>query len=216
MMLYQEARGFDPAAVRADLHPDGFARIHLGADRLLIDTPEEADALIRAAIAAKDLLLAVPAGECTLCGHANGVHREGCPAGPIIEARTPMLTPKGEAAADEESPCMMAGCGHDYDDHSLDLERGDRLYCQRCECRRYLSAVALTAATEDASVTRVSAPVYDPLTDNCAGSPGCGDRRVIFTWFGPQACCPRCYVNVFGGEPDPASIVTIPAQAAKS
>jgi hypothetical protein len=46
---------------------------------------------------------------------------------------------------DESGPCMMAGCGHGYDDHALDLERGDRLYCQRCECRRFLSAEAMRA-----------------------------------------------------------------------
>jgi hypothetical protein len=53
---------------------------------------------------------------------------------------------------------------------------------------------------------------YDPAIDNCANMPGCGDQRVLFTWFhAPAICCPRCYVNLFGGEPDPASVITIPS-----
>jgi len=48
--------------------------------------------------------------------------------------------------ADEVGPCMLVGCGHDLDDHSLDLENGDRLYCQRCGCRRFLSAEAMRAS----------------------------------------------------------------------
>jgi hypothetical protein len=52
---------------------------------------------------------------------------------------------------------------------------------------------------------------YDPAIDNCANMPGCGSQRVLFTWYGPVICCPRCYVNLFGGEPDPGSVITIPA-----
>jgi len=53
---------------------------------------------------------------------------------------------------------------------------------------------------------------YDPAIDNCGGTPGCGDRRVLFTWFhSPAICCPRCYVNLFGGEPEAGSVITIPA-----
>jgi hypothetical protein len=55
---------------------------------------------------------------------------------------------------------------------------------------------------------------YDPETDNCADSPGCGDQRVLFTWFQePAACCPRCYENIFGGPPDGLTIVSIPVAA---
>lgn len=51
---------------------------------------------------------------------------------------------------------------------------------------------------------------YDPDWDNCAGSPGCGDERVFLKWFGIEHfMCPRCYVNVFGGEPDPSSVRNI-------
>lgn len=52
---------------------------------------------------------------------------------------------------------------------------------------------------------------YDPAIDNCANMPGCGDQRVLFTWYGPAICCPRCYENLFGAAPDPASIITLPA-----
>lgn len=45
---------------------------------------------------------------------------------------------------DNEEQFGSCTCSHDYDDHALDLERGDRLYCQRCECRRYLSAATFT------------------------------------------------------------------------
>lgn len=53
---------------------------------------------------------------------------------------------------------------------------------------------------------------YDPDTDNCAGMPGCGTERILFSWFHmPAACCPRCYRNIFGAPPDPAyPVVTIP------
>ena len=54
--------------------------------------------------------------------------------------------------------------------------------------------------------------VYDAAIDNCANMPGCGDQRVLFTWFhSPAICCPRCYVNLFGGEPDPAFVITLEA-----
>lgn len=54
---------------------------------------------------------------------------------------------------------------------------------------------------------------YDPDYDNCAGMPGCGSERVFFKWHGiEQTCCPCCYVNVFGGEPDPASVHKIAAE----
>ena len=54
--------------------------------------------------------------------------------------------------------------------------------------------------------------VYDAAIDNCANMPGCGDRRVLFSWFhSPAICCPRCYVNLFGGEPDPAFVITLEA-----
>lgn len=52
--------------------------------------------------------------------------------------------------------------------------------------------------------------VYLPEFDNCAGTPGCGNQRVIFKWYGDQIACPRCYENVFGGKPDPELIVTVP------
>jgi hypothetical protein len=52
---------------------------------------------------------------------------------------------------------------------------------------------------------------YDAAYDNCAGSPGCGDERVFFKWYGDQISCPRCYVNVFGGEPDARLVRKIPA-----
>jgi len=52
---------------------------------------------------------------------------------------------------------------------------------------------------------------YDPAYDNCAGSPGCGDERVFFKWYGEQIACPRCYVNVFGGEPDARLVRRLPA-----
>jgi hypothetical protein len=55
-------------------------------------------------------------------------------------------------------------------------------------------------------------PAYDPAIDNCANMPGCGDRRVLFTWYGPATCCPRCYENLFGGAPEPGSVITIPGQ----
>jgi hypothetical protein len=60
----------------------------------------------------------------------------------LVALRAEMDPPAGDED-DEDGPCMKVGCGHGYDDHSLDLERGDRLYCQRCECRRYLSAEAM-------------------------------------------------------------------------
>jgi hypothetical protein len=57
-----------------------------------------------------------------------------------------------------------------------------------------------------------AAPAYDPAIDNCANMPGCGDQRVLFTWFHSAAiCCPRCYENLFGGTPEPGSVITIPA-----
>ena len=67
---------------------------------------------------------------------------------------TPCLAHLAKAApeADEDGPCMKVGCGHGYDDHSLDLEAGDRLYCQRCACRRFLSARAMWT-DKPASVT---------------------------------------------------------------
>lgn len=55
--------------------------------------------------------------------------------------------------------------------------------------------------------------LYDPAFDNCAGSPGCGDERVFFKWYGEQICCPRCYMNVFGGEPDAWLVHKITQQA---
>jgi len=60
-----------------------------------------------------------------------------------------------------------------------------------------------------ASETRELA--YDPAIDNCANMPGCGDQRVLFTWYGPAICCPRCYENLFGAAPDPGSVITLPA-----
>jgi hypothetical protein len=54
---------------------------------------------------------------------------------------------------------------------------------------------------------------YDPETDNCAGTPGCGDERVFFRYFGEMTACPRCYVNAFGGDPDPSSVRKITAGA---
>lgn len=51
---------------------------------------------------------------------------------------------------------------------------------------------------------------YDPQIDNCADMPGCGTERVLFNYYGPMWCCPRCYENVFGAPPDPTeTIVTI-------
>jgi hypothetical protein len=55
---------------------------------------------------------------------------------------------------------------------------------------------------------------YDPAIDNCANMPGCGDQRVLFTWYGPAICCPRCYENLFGAAPEPGSVITIPGQPA--
>jgi hypothetical protein len=54
---------------------------------------------------------------------------------------------------------------------------------------------------------------YDPAIDNCANMPGCGDQRVLFTWFhAPAICCPRCYENLFGAPPHPElAIVTLAA-----
>ena len=55
---------------------------------------------------------------------------------------------------------------------------------------------------------------YDPAIDNCANMPGCGDQRVLFTWFhAPAICCPRCYENLFGAAPEPGWVITIPGQA---
>ena len=55
---------------------------------------------------------------------------------------------------------------------------------------------------------------YDPEVDNCANMPGCGDERVLFSWFHmPAACCPRCYRNLFAAEPEDGTIVRIPAAA---
>lgn len=51
---------------------------------------------------------------------------------------------------------------------------------------------------------------YDPEIDNCADMPGCGDERVLFTYFGPMACCPGCYERVFGAAPDGLPVITIP------
>jgi hypothetical protein len=79
MMLFQTGRGIDPGNLSTRLHSAGFAEIDLGnGAELFVNTPEEADALIKAAVTAKDLLLAVPAGECSLCGHAHGLHRDDC------------------------------------------------------------------------------------------------------------------------------------------
>lgn len=51
---------------------------------------------------------------------------------------------------------------------------------------------------------------YDPDCDNCAGTPGCGSERVFYKWSGMLlTMCPRCYVNTFGGEPDPAQVHTV-------
>lgn len=55
---------------------------------------------------------------------------------------------------------------------------------------------------------------YDPDYDNCAGMPGCGGERVLFTWYRePAACCPRCYENIFGAPPEPGTVVKIPVTA---
>jgi len=48
---------------------------------------------------------------------------------------------------------------------------------------------------------------YNPDYDNCAGTAGCGSERVFYKWYGmEQTACPRCWVNMFGGEPDPSSV----------
>ena len=48
---------------------------------------------------------------------------------------------------------------------------------------------------------------YDPGYDNCAGTATCGSDRVFYRWYGTDhTACPRCYTNVFGGEPDPSSV----------
>ena len=55
---------------------------------------------------------------------------------------------------------------------------------------------------------------YDPEFDNCAGSPGCGDERVLFRWNAvDQSACPRCFENVYGGPPDPAQVIKLPARS---
>lgn len=97
--------------------------------------------------------------------YAYGYSPQGVMEGLALEERTrpaPVITDDGDedgpmddeaelrradAARDEDGPCMKVGCGHGYDDHSLDLERGDRLYCQRCECRQFLSAAAMRVAS---------------------------------------------------------------------
>lgn len=56
------------------------------------------------------------------------------------------------------------------------------------------------------------ATVYDPDIDNCAGSPGCGDQRVRFNYFGPMIACPRCYENVFC-VPHPGPVIRLPRMA---
>lgn len=55
---------------------------------------------------------------------------------------------------------------------------------------------------------------YDAAIDNCAGTPGCGSQRVLFAWYGPAICCPRCYENLFGAAPEPGSVITLPAAGA--
>jgi hypothetical protein len=53
---------------------------------------------------------------------------------------------------------------------------------------------------------------YDPAIDNCANMPGCGDQRVLFSWYhSPAICCPRCYENLFGAAPEPGWVITLPA-----
>jgi hypothetical protein len=66
-------------------------------------------------------------------------------------------------------------------------------------------------AEDDATFDGDLTAKYDPAIDNCAGMPGCGSQRVLFTWYGPATCCPRCYENLFGAAPDPGSVITIPA-----
>lgn len=56
---------------------------------------------------------------------------------------------------------------------------------------------------------------YDPDYDNCAGEPH-GSERVFYKWYGmEQTACPRCWTNMFGGEPDPASVRTVDVLAAE-
>jgi hypothetical protein len=74
-----------------------------------------------------------------------------------------------------------------------------------------VAVIAGEHAGDDAAFDGDLTAKYDPAIDNCANMPGCGSQRVLFTWYGPAICCPRCYVNLFGGEPDPGSVITIPA-----
>lgn len=49
---------------------------------------------------------------------------------------------------------------------------------------------------------------YYPDADNCADMPGCGNERVLFTYYGePAACCPRCYENIFAAPPGPGDLI---------
>lgn len=120
-----------------------------------LSTPADIDAVIAELAALRAEMTAAPDATAPCeCSHPNSLHgpggclRPSCGCGKFRAKAAsdpePAAVVAGEVVADDESsPCMMVGCGHNYDDHALDLERGDRLYCQRCECRRYLSVVAL-------------------------------------------------------------------------
>lgn len=113
----------DDTQIHGYLNSPGLAIVKVGPVDFYLSTPEECDWLIKAAIAARDALLAVPPGECSLCGHAHGVHRSDCPAAPADDVYR--LTPAGEAAADcpayrDGRKCIVTKAGHQEDPRHLD------------------------------------------------------------------------------------------------
>lgn len=129
------------------------------------------------------------------------------------------LEPAGAGQLHEEigralMPGQPATCAYCEDDPDHpDPDNAGTCTCHAPGCGRGWCPKRDAAAElgQPADVQPPAPLAYDPAIDNCANMPGCGDQRVLFTWYGPAICCPRCYVNLFGGEPDPAFVITIPA-----
>ena len=95
---------------------------------------------------------------------------------------------------DDEGPCMMVGCGHEMELHSLAIDTGDRLFCTGfaegggfgvCACRRYLPPRPGSGAPDAADILLAAAeldremrePMAVPPPDGALPVAACGAER---------------------------------------